>query len=216
MTQQPPNPQRPYGQPPQQPAGPPQQYGPPPQQYGGPPQQPYGQQSPYGAAQQYAQPFLAQQPYGAPVAAPKAPISQGARAWGWIAAVAGVLAIIGCFGVWVSVDAGLFGHISMNGYGQISGPLSQSSDDVKDGVLVTVFAVVVITFGVLRGLGKLALTCAIVTLVLGLLNLAISIYDVSDVTDTFAGSSVGWGLWLCLVTSIAMCVAGLVGIIKRR
>lgn len=199
-------------QPPHQDGNPPQY--PPSQQPGYGQQQPYGQQ-PYGQ-QQYGQPPYGQPQYGVPVAAQQAPMSGGSRSLGWIALLAGVLAVIGCFGAWVTIDAGLFGHISMNGYGQISGTVDQSPDDVKDGVLVTVFAVVVIVFGLVRGLGKLGLTAAIVTLVLGLLNVAISVYDVSDVSDNAAGGNVGWGLWLCLVASIAMSVVGLVGIIKRR
>lgn len=227
MTQQPPSSSGNNQQPPSQPYGgqpytqaplPPNTPSPyaQPQQYGMPPQQPYGRpQTTYGESQAHAQQPYGW-PYGAPGAVQKTPMSQGARTWGWIAAVAGVLAIIGCFGAWVTIDAGLFGNISMNGYGQVSGAADQSADGVTDGVLVTIFAVLAIIVGVVRGMGKLGLTAAITTLVLGLLNLAISIYDVSDVTDTFAGSNIGWGLWLCLITAIAMCVAGLVGIVKRR
>lgn len=201
MTQQPPpgGARDPYG-PPQH--GGPQQYGqwPPPQ--GQPPQQPYAGQ-PYG-------------PYpGTAGPQPKAPMSGPAKAIGWIFAVLGILAIVGCIGAWVTADLGIFGHISMNGYGQVSGTVSESPDDVKDGVLVTVLAVVILVFGVVRGLGKLGLTAAIVTLVLGLLCLATTIYDFSDITSNLDGASIGWGLWLCLLASIAMCVTGVVGIVKR-
>ena len=228
MTQQPPTPDgsnqpqgpaqqyggQPYAQPPY--GQPQQQYGPPPQQGYGQPQGAYGAPQPYGGQSYGQQPYGGQPPYGAPAVKQAAPMSQGARTWGWVAAVAGILAIIGCFGAWVTVDAGLFGHISMNGYGQISGTVHESSDDVKDGVLVTIFAVIVIILGIVRGLGKLGLTTAISILVLGLLSLATCIYDVSDVTSNLEGSSVGWGLWICLLASIAMSVGGLVGIIKRR
>lgn len=169
---------------------------------------------------QYGQPMqpYGQQPYGAPTypgAAPKAPLSKPARMIGWLSAAIGVIAIIGCFGAWVTVDIGMFGSISMNGYGQVSGTLSQSPGEVKDGVLVTVLAVVVIVFGLLRGLGKIALAAAIVILVMGVVAAATAIYDVSDMSST-TGAKVGWGLWLCLVASIGMVGAGAVGIIKRK
>lgn len=184
------------------------------------PQQPYGQQ-PYGQPQQqYGHPMqpYGQQPYGAPTypgATPKAPLSQASRTIGWISVAIGVLAIIGCFGAWISVDLGGFGHISMNGYGQVSGTVSESPDDVKDGVLVTVFAVVVIVVGLLRGLGKIALAAAITILVMGVFTAATAIYDASDVSSN-TGANVGWGLWLCLVASIGMVGVGIAGIIKRQ
>lgn len=148
-------------------------------------------------------------------AAPKAPISQPARLIGWISVAIGVLAIIGCFGAWVTLDAGVFGHISMNGYGQVSGTVNSSPDDVKDGVVVTVLAVVAIVFGLLRGLGKIALAAAITILVMGVLSAATTIYDFGDVSSN-SGGSVGWGLWLSLVASIGLLGAGVAGIIKRK
>lgn len=222
--QQFPNPPQGYGQQQPGPRQPQQPYGAQPQQ---PPygqqqpyhQQPYGQQQPYNQ-QPYGQPygtpaFAGQQPYGQQPKA--APLSQRGRLIGWIGLAFGVLAIIGCFGAWATFDMGAFGHLSVNGYGQISGTVSQSPDEVKDGVIVTILAVVAIAFGLVRGLGKLALAAAIVTLVMGLACLAISIYEVSDVNSTeFSGAiSVGWGLWLCLVASIGISITGVVGILKR-
>lgn len=200
----------------------------PPPQYGPPQQQPYGQQpqgnphaQPYGQApgQPYGQQPMA--PYGQPYAgypgalAPKAPLSQLARNLGWVAVAAAILAIIGCFGAWITVDAGIF-HLSMNGFGQVSGAAGESAGEVKDGVVVTILAVVVIVFGVVRGLGKISLAAGIVTLVMGLLSLATTIYDVGDVSDNLSGASVGWGLWLCLLMSIAISTVGVVEIVKRK
>lgn len=194
------------------------------QQWGQQPQPPYGgQQQPYGQ-QPYAPPQFGQpmqpygQPYGAPAypgAVPKPALSQASRAVGWVSVVFGVLAVVGCFGAWVTVDIGVFGRISMNGYGQVSGTVSQSPEEVKDGVMVTVFAVVAIVFGLLRGLGKIALAAAIAILVMGVFGTATTIYDVSDVSSNTA-ANIGWGLWLCLIASLGMLGAGLVGIIKRK
>lgn len=229
MSQQPPtsdgnnpyqSPQQPYGQQPQPPNGQAQQpYGQQPQPYGQA-QPAYGQQS-YGPGPQqsygYQQQPYGQAPYGTPAypgVVPKAPLSQPARMIGWVAAAIGVLAIIGCFGAWVTADFG-FMHISMNGFGQVAGS-SESADDVKDGVLVAIFAAIVIVFGIIRGLGKIALAAAIVIVVMGVFSLATTIYDVSDVSSNVSGGSVGWGLWLCLIASIGILVAGIVGIVKRK
>lgn len=204
----------PYGQPQQwpNPPGPPphgrQPYAPTPQRgYG------YGQQPPPG----YGQPY-GTAPYGMPAyagPAPKAPLSVPARGIGWAAVAVGVLAIVGCFGAWVTVDFG-FVHLSMNGFGQISGSVQDSASEVKDGVLVAVLAAVAVVFGLLRGLGRVPLTAAIVTLVAGALNVAITGYDIGDLGTETPAASVGWGLWLCLVMSIALSIVGLVGILKRK
>lgn len=187
--------QQPYGQAPQQGYG----YGQQPQAYG---QQPYGQPQ-YGNA-------------GYPGMQPKAPLSQAARMIGWVGVVAGVLAIVGCFGAWVTVEAGMFGNISVNGFGQVSGAVNASPDEVKDGVLVAIFAAIVIVFGVIRGLGKIPLAASIVTVVMGVLSLATTIYDVSDAGSEISGASVGWGLWLCLVASIGVLVVGIAGLVRRK
>lgn len=235
MTQQPPapgggdnpyGPSQPYGQQPQNPYGPPQ-----PQQgqqpYGQP--QPYGQQ-PYGQPQPYGQQPYGQQPYGQPAYGgspytgipPRTRLSGPGRLIGWAGVGLAVLAIIGCFGAWVSVDAGMFGSISMNGFGQVSGAVDSSPDEVKDGVLVTVLAVGVIVFGILRGAGKIPKAAAIVTVVLGALSTIVCIVDVADVNDKISdtggnsvSAAVGWGLWVCLIASIAIVVAGVAGIIRR-
>ncbi|WP_446665500.1 hypothetical protein [Flexivirga sp. B27] len=237
MSQQPPN--NPYRQPPQQP-------------YGQPPQQGYGQQQPgYGQQQPgYQQPGYGQQPYGQPpqqgygqgygygqqpqgygqqpyggYAGPpsQAPVGGAARSFGWLAVVAGIVAIVGCFGAWVSINMGMFGDLSMNGFGQVSGTVRESPDEVKDGVIVTILAVIVLVFGLLRGVGKIPLAAAIVTAVMGALSLAVTIYDVVDINDKISGANsegmsagVGWGLWLSLVASVAMLLIGIVGMIKRR
>lgn len=219
MTQQPPHQpnqsgnNNPYGNPygPPQPGQQPyaqQPYAQAPQQgYG------YGQQPPPGYGQPYATTPYGMPPYAGP--APKAPLSAPARGIGWAAVAVGVLAIVGCFGAWVTVDLGLF-HLSMNGFGQISGSVDDSASEVKDGVLVAILAIIAIVVGLVRGLGKIPLTAAIVTLVMGVLSIAVTGYDIGDVSGETPAASVGWGLWLCLATSIVLAIVGVAGIAKRK
>lgn len=104
----------------------------------------------------------------------------------------------------------------MNGFGQVSGTIHDSPDDVKDGVLVATIAAVAIVFGVIRAVGTIALGAAVVTVVIGVLSLAITISDIADISDNKAGANVGWGLWLSLIASIGLLLVGIAGIIKRK
>ncbi|RNI23288.1 hypothetical protein [Flexivirga caeni] len=203
-------PSGPYGQ---QPAYNPQPY--PGQQ----PQPPYGQQPPYNPQPypgqqrpgefQFGQPYAFQKPT-------KVPLSSGARTIGWLTALAALLAIAGCFAPWATIDLGILGHVSVNGFGQVSGAVHESPDEVKDGAVVMSMAIIVIVLAVLRGLGKTPRAAAVVALVLGLLCLLTTGYDFNDISGDTSGAQVGWGLWLALVASIVMSVLGVVGIVKRR
>lgn len=210
---QPPPGQQPPGQQPQQPY--------PPQPY--PTQYPYQQpQQPY-QGQQYPQQYggYPQQPGYAPAA--KEPIDSTARMIGWAIAATGVLVAIAAFLTWGTVEG--FGQsFDVNG---VTGSDIPNDEDAKDGILTLILAIPVIGFAVVRGIGQLSLTAAIIGTVAGALVTLIAIVDIDDIAsleDEFgpgAGAagveaSVGIGLWLTLAGGIAMALVSIFGIVKRR
>jgi hypothetical protein len=231
--QQPPRYPGPPAQPPPYP-GPPAQPPPYPGQYGQPPpgQQPYPTQYPQQPYQQPQQPYQGQpypQQYGGypqqPGYAPatKEPIDSTARMIGWVIAATGVLVAIAAFLTWGTVEA--FGQsFDVNG---VTGSDIPNDDDAKDGILTLILAIPVIGFAVVRGIGQLSLTAAIIGTVAGALVTLIAIVDIDDIAsleDQFgpgaaaAGveASVGIGLWLTLAGGIAMALVSIFGIVKRR
>jgi hypothetical protein len=229
--QQPPGNQPPGQQPPPYP-GPPAQPPPYPGQYGQPPpgQQPPGQQpyptqypqQPY-QGQQYQQQYAGypHQPGYAP--ATKEPIDSTARMLGWAIAATGVVVAIAAFLTWGTVEG--FGRsFDVNG---VTGSDIPGDEETKDGILTLILAIPVIGFAVVRGIGQLSLTAAIIGTVAGALVTLIAIVDIADIAeleDQFgpaagpAGveASVGIGLWLTLVGGIAMGLVSIFGIVKRR
>jgi hypothetical protein len=247
--QQPPGDQSPGQQPPPYP-GPPAQPPPYPGQYGQPPtgqpppgQQPYPTQYPQQPYQQTQQPYQqpyqqTQQPYqGQPYPqqyggrpqqpgygpATKEPIDSTARMIGWAIAATGVLVAIAAFLTWGTVEG--FGQsFDVNG---VTGSDIPNDDEAKDGILTLILAIPVIGFAVVRGIGQLSLTAAIIGTVGGALVTLIAIVDIDDIAsleDQFgpgaaaAGveASVGIGLWLTLAGGIAMALVSIFGIVKRR
>lgn len=241
------NPQHPgYGAPQQQPG-----YGPPqPQFQGGPPQQ-FGQQP-------YQQPPFNQQPYGAPVATGP---SVQSKVLGWAMTLFAVLAIAFCFGPWASakvssnvlpisasMSVNAFNHTSCTGPGDTcddssgsssSATSTSSSDDdgsLWEGWVIAVIGAVVIVLGVMRGLGKRALSvpAAAAGTVGGLVVLGLTIYrwswihdKVGEAKDEMKASGgmadnisfhfgTGWGLWLTLVAGLLLLLAGVGGLVKRQ
>jgi hypothetical protein len=249
--QQPQNPQHPPRNPQQPPPQAPQQQRPQPPPYPGPPpsQQPppypgqYGQQPPYGQEQPYpgqpypqqpypGQPYpgqpYPQQPYpgyppppGYASSAAKEPIDSTARTIGWIIAATGLLVAIAAFLTWGTIEG--FGQsYAING---VTGSDFPGDDKTRDGVLTLTLAIPAIAFAIVRALGKLSLTAAIIGTVAGVLVVLIAIIDIADISnnaDDLPGSgvnidtTVGVGLWLTLVGGIALAVASLIGIVKRR
>jgi hypothetical protein len=232
--QPPQSPQQPQNaqQPPPYP-GPSAQPPPYPGQYGQPPQSPgqYGQPPPYGQQQQpYPAPYPQQlgQQYGgyqqypgyAPPAA-KEPIDSTARVIGWIIAGTGLLVAIAAFLTWGTIDA-FGGSFDING---VTGSDVPGDDETKDGVLTLILAIPAVGFAVVRAIGQLSLTAAIIGAVAGALIVLIAIVDMADISNTGddlpgggAGieASIGIGLWLTLIGGLAMALASIVGIIKRR
>jgi hypothetical protein len=220
--QQPPGQQPPQN--PQQPPypGPPAQPPPYPGQYGQPP--PYGQQQPYATPypqqpgqQQYA--GYQQYPGYAPPAA-KEPIDSTARMLGWIIAGTGLLVAIAAFLTWGTVEA--FGEsFDING---VTGSDVPGDNEARDGIITLILALPVIGFAVVRALGQLSLTAAIIGTVAGALLVLIAIVDIADISSTGddlpgggAGieASIGIGLWLTLAGGIAMALVSIFGIVKR-
>lgn len=256
----PPPQQPPYGQPgygrpaygqgqPQQPGN--QGYAGPPQQF----QQPY-QQQPYGGQQ------FQQQPYGAPPAAGPSPLP---KVLGWLMALFAVVAIACCFGPWASakvssnvlpisasMSVNAFNHASCSGPGDAcdsdsssdggssssTSATSATSDEdgsLWEGWVIAAIGAVVIVLGVLRGLGKRALSvpAAVAGAVGGLAVVGLTIYRWSWVHDK-AGEAKdqlkasgdmgsidfhfgsGWGLWLTLVAGVLLLLAGVGGLVKRQ
>ena len=121
---------------------------------------------------------------------------------------AGALLALGSLLPWATVSSG-FGSISVNG---TSG----------DGGITLVFGVIAVVMGVLLARGFVATGWLVGTGVVFLVALGVSLHDASDVSSVSnqlaadVGVNVGFGLWLCLLASIAGLVATVVLFIQRR
>ena len=128
---------------------------------------------------------------------------------------------IAAFLTWGTIEG--FGQsYAING---VTGSDFPGDDKTRDGVLTLTLAIPAIGFAIVRALGKLSLTAAIIGTVAGVLVVLIAIIDIADISSTaddLPGSglnidtTVGVGLWLTLVGGIALAVASLIGIVKRR
>jgi hypothetical protein len=140
------------------------------------------------------------------VAAPTAPAARAephppARlAVAAIAALSGVLLIVGSIGTWVSVQTTGPLHI-----GATRGGLD------RDGAITLALAILcLILIGVWAarlGPPPARIAVAAVAAFLGLLGVIIAIADIADVQSNGSAiveASAGWGLWLCLVASVAL------------
>src|SRR5918996_5765496 len=147
---------------------------------------PYGQPPPYGQQQPYATPYpqqpgqqqyagYQQYPGYAPPAA-KEPIDSTARMLGWIIAGTGLLVAIAAFLTWGTVEA--FGEsFDING---VTGSDVPGDNEARDGIITLILALPVIGFAVVRALGQLSLTAAIIGTVAGALLVLIAIVDIAD------------------------------------
>ncbi len=143
-----------------------------------------------------------------------AQVSAPAKIIGWVILAFCALAVIGCFGTWGSASAGGFGDVTVNGFGHVSSRFgSQNADGSHDGTVVTIIAVIVAILAVVRGIGKFPLGASIVAAIGGLLVAVIGLYDISDADSQI---TIGWGLWLVVISGILMLLAGAAGIFKRR
>lgn len=129
-----------------------------------------------------------------------------ARLIGWLILGTAVLTIVAAFLPWITISGKSF-----SGVGNDDNP-----DSVRDGALTIFFAIAPAVLGLLRGLGKAMLGCAIVALVLGVLITLVGAVDIPGVSDHYVDASVGIGLWITTLCGIAMAVLGIVGIVKRR
>jgi hypothetical protein len=181
----------------------PQQYAP--QQYAS--RQDYGQPQAYGQGHGQPQAYGQQQGYGqhppgsvgsASRSGNSAPSKVGgaAKAIAALMLLAAIAAGIGSVTEWV--DAGFVTRNGLDGDGAITLPI----------------AVVAGLFAMLRLVGKIPTAAAIIGLVCGLLLALVGYVDVDDVRDN--GFEVSYGLWLLLVSGVALAVFSLAGLIKRR
>jgi hypothetical protein len=182
-------------QPPQQEQHPPQQnHGQ--QQYAAPQQQGYDPQQ-YGQ-QQYGQQYGAAAYTGQPSG--RTPVGGAAKAIAGLLLLTAVVVGIGSVTTWA-----------------VAGEFSKTGLDNADGVITLPLAIIAAVFALIRMVGKLPTTAAIVGLVVGLLLTLIGFVDVADVRDrSDLGVDVGYGLWMVLAGGIAMVVVSIAGIIKRR
>ena len=132
-----------------------------------------------------------------------------------LAAVGGlcaVLLIVGSVGTWVSVQTTGTFHLAA----------SRGGLD-RDGAITLVLAILaLVLIAVWAGrLGPPAarIPLAAVAAFLAVIGVIVAIADIADVES--AGSSVveasaGWGLWVCLVASVALLATMLVGVAVRR
>jgi len=96
-----------------------------------------------------------------------------------------ILMLIGAIGPWAKVTA-LGATITANGFD-------------RDGIIVVIAAVLIIALLVVRRYTVLAIVAAVI-------SAATCIYDYFDVAG-IDGVSVGWGLWLALLASLAAVAA---------
>jgi hypothetical protein len=127
-----------------------------------------------------------------------------------IAALSGVLLIVGSIGTWVSV--------------QTTGPfhLAASRGGLdRDGALaIAILCLILIGVWAARlGPPPARIAVAAVAAFLGLLCVIIAIADIADVQSNGSAiveSSAGWGLWLCLVASMALLVTMLAAVVAPK
>jgi hypothetical protein len=121
---------------------------------------------------------------------------------------AGAVLALGSLLPWATVTSG-FGSISVNG---TSG----------DGDITLVFGIIGVVMGVLLVRGFVATGWLVGTGVVFLAALGVSLHDASDVSSVSnqitqdVGVNVGFGLWLCVLASIAGLAATVVLFIQRR
>jgi hypothetical protein len=162
-----------------------------------------------------AAPGLGPTPPYAPArpAQPAEPYPSGRIALAAIAGFAVLLLIVGSVGTWVDVQAtsGAF-HV-----GQTKGGLD------RDGAITLGIAIVcLILVGVWAArLGPPVARIAIAGVIafFGFLGVIIAIADIADVQskgNSIVDASAGWGLWLCLVASLALLATMIVGLAVRK
>jgi hypothetical protein len=148
----------------------------------------------------------------APAAAePKGPYPASRIAVAAIAVLFGLLLIVGSIGTWVSVQTTGPFHI-----GASRGGLD------RDGAItlaIAILALVLIVIWAAR-IGPPAARMAVLGSAAGLafIGVIIAIADVIDVGNkatAIVDTSVGWGLWLCLIASIGLLAVTVVGTVVR-
>jgi Protein of unknown function (DUF2510) len=151
-------------------------------------------------------------PAQAAVAPAAGPYPRGRIVLVAVAALFGVILIVGSAGTWVDVQAtsGPF-HI-----GESKGGLS------RDGAITLGIAIVclilIAVWAARLGPPVARISIAAVTAFLGFLGVIIASADIADVEskgNSIVKSSAGWGLWLCLVASLGLMATMLVGIVVR-
>jgi hypothetical protein len=177
------------------------------------------------AAPQAPQPPATQQAPAAPAHQPTPPQPVGVRATpaedgpyppariavAAAAAFWAVLLIVGSIGTWVSVETTGPFHI-----GASRGGLD------RDGAITLVLAIlaiiVIAVWAVRIGPPVARIALAAVVVFFAALGVLIAIIDIADVTSSgtdIVDTSVGWGLWLCLVSSLLLGATMLLGLLLR-
>ncbi|YAL83486.1 hypothetical protein ACMYYO_01385 [Dermacoccaceae bacterium W4C1] len=214
--------------------------------YGGQSQPAYGSQgqqpAPYGGSGQQGQhnqqgQYNQQQGYtqqgGAQPGVVKT-VNPIAKAAAWVLLAGCVLAIISAFGTWakVEVTGSALGQdfsqsATVTGIGNVSNSQggSEMADDVKDGWFVIIAGLIAAVMAVLWGLRKIPTAAAAgVGTLMGLIVLAISIYNWSDIRGQDFGevpsgftaeAGVGWGLYLAIFAGLVMLAGAVIGLLKR-
>jgi hypothetical protein len=112
--------------------------------------------------------------------------------------ITAALMVIGAVGTWATAE-GLGVKLTVGG-----------TDGGRDGIIVVVCAVILVIAALFpnRGTAFLGILAAIAAA-------ATCIYDLTDIQDT-EGITVGWGLWLALVTSVMGVVDMVVLVLMSR
>ena len=129
-----------------------------------------------------------------------------------IAGFAILLLIVGSIGTWVEASStGSFGFSATRGGLDRDGAITLTLA-ILSLILVAVWAVRI-------GPASARIALAAVAAFFGLIAVLVSIADVVDVQtggSSIIETSAGWGLWLCLVASLALLGAMLVAVAVRR
>jgi len=142
----------------------------------------------------------------------RGPYPPGRIALAGIAGVAILLLIVGSIGTWVDASStGSFGFSATRGGLDRDGAIT---------LTLAILSLILVALWAARiGPASARIALAAVAAFFGLIAVLVSIADVVDVEtggNSIIETSAGWGLWLCLVASLAVLAAMLVAVAVRR
>ena len=151
-------------------------------------------------------------PDGTAPKSPRPPVVAGSV----LIIVGAAMMIVGSFLTWFSLDVGLGGSESFNGFASDGG-------DMRDGPVFVFLAVVVGGLGLALLLARKVLAVAIIAVVFASFSIMAALADISDVSDAkdtlgVFGGALKWGpgLWVILVGTLVALGGSIAALAKRR